>query len=65
MGTRVADGINYGCFDIQIEGCGIREVFSISGNVINFSGLTCNWKSNAMVHVPWNGSAPDIGALEF
>lgn len=64
-GTRVSDAIDYGCYDIQIEDCGIREVTSISGNDIKFSGLPCSWKSGAAVHVPWTGKAPDIGALEY
>jgi hypothetical protein len=63
-GVRAADGIDSGCFDIQIQGCGVRQATSVSASSIAFSGGSCSWTSGAMVHIPWNGAAPDIGALE-
>lgn len=63
-GTRSGDSSNPGCFDFQIEGCGIRQIVSMTANSITFSGGTCTWAQNAMVHIPWTGSAPDIGAME-
>jgi hypothetical protein len=65
-GTRPADAINSGCFDIQIAGaCGVREVTGMTATSITFGGSSCTWSSGAMVHVPWSGSAPDLGALEY
>jgi hypothetical protein len=76
-GTRAseANGSLLGCYDIQIQGCsgggglgnltGVRTVTSMTGTTITFSGASCTWAANAMVHVPWTGNAPDVGALEF
>jgi len=65
-GVRTADAINSGCFDVQIEGaCGVRQITSMTTNSITFSGASCSWTTGAKVHVPWSGSAPDVGALEF
>jgi hypothetical protein len=64
-GVRAAEAIDSGCFDVQIAGaCGVRQVVAVSPEAITFSGDSCSWEDGAMVHVPWSGSAPDIGALE-
>jgi hypothetical protein len=66
QGIRAADATNPGCFEIQIEGdCAVRQVASMNANSITISGQPCSWDAGAKVHVPWNGVAPDIGALEF
>jgi hypothetical protein len=64
-GIRSYDAYNTGCFDVQIEGCGIREVSNINLNTITFSGAPCAWTTGASVHVPWSGVSPDLGALEI
>jgi hypothetical protein len=65
-GVRAADGVDSGCYDIQIQGaCGVRQVTAVSTASITFQGGPCAWANGAMVHVPWNGAAPDVGALEF
>jgi hypothetical protein len=71
-----ANGALVGCFDIQIAGCAgggglgnlasVRTVTGIDGSGnISFSGAGCSWAKGAMVHVPWSGAAPDVGAIEF
>src|SRR5262249_20335683 len=65
-GTRVSDGVDPGCYDIQVQGaCGVRTLPAVAANSVTFGGAPCSWNSGAMVHIPWSGSAPDIGALEF
>jgi hypothetical protein len=65
-GVRAADGVDPGCYDIQIQGeCGTRQVLAVHGRSITFSGAPCSWVQGAMVHLPWNGAAPDVGALEL
>ena len=49
---------------IQIEGCGEVTITSMSTNSITFTPA-CSWTTNAGVHVPWQGSRPDIGAFEY
>lgn len=49
---------------IQIQGCGVVTIQSMTANSITFSPA-CSWSSGAGVHLPWSGSAPDIGALEL
>src|SRR5262249_31420973 len=62
-GTRALDAVDSGCYDVQIEGaCGVRQVASLSATSISVSGAACAWNAGAMVHVPWSGTAPDIGA---
>lgn len=52
--------------EFQIEGaCGVRHVISMTATTITFDGASCSWADNAMVHRPWNGSRPDMGAFEF
>lgn len=66
QGVRAADAIDTGCYDVQIQGaCGVREIVSMSATSITFSGGACSWTAGAMVHVPWSGAAPDLGALEL
>jgi hypothetical protein len=65
-GVRAVDGVDPGCFDFQIEGeCGVREALAVHSRSITFSGPGCSWAEGAMVHMPWNGAAPDVGALEL
>jgi hypothetical protein len=65
-GVRAADGVSSGCYDVQIQGaCGVRQIAAVSPNSITVLGDPCAWTNGAMVHVPWNGAAPDVGALEF
>ncbi len=64
-GTRVGDSANPGCYDIEIAGaCGVRQITSMTATSITFSGASCSWASGAMVHIPWEGNAPDVGAME-
>lgn len=50
---------------IQIAGaCGVRHVTSMTATTITFDGGPCAWADNAGVSLPWNGNAPDMGALE-
>jgi hypothetical protein len=49
---------------IQIQGCGRVTVTSMTSSTISFSPQ-CSWSSGAGIHLPWNGTAPDIGAYEF
>lgn len=65
QGARAFDGAaaTAGCFDIQIDGCGIVTVTGETSSTISFTPA-CSWSDNAMVHVPWNGAGPDLGALE-
>lgn len=65
-GTRKADGTNPGCYDIQIQGVStVRQVVSMTATTITFSGASASGSGGEGVHVPWIGSAPDLGALEF
>lgn len=64
-GTRTADGAESGCFDIEIAGCGVRQVTSMTSTSINFTGGSCSWADAAQVGVPWIGTAQDIGPLEY
>lgn len=48
---------------VQIEGCGVRTIDSMTANSITFSPA-CSWSTDAGVSLPWSGSAPDIGAIE-
>lgn len=51
---------------VQIEGaCGVRTITAMDATTITFDGASCSWADNAMVHEPWNGTAPDMGALEY
>ncbi len=66
QGSRIADATNPGCFEIQVEGdCGVRQVSFMTANSITIAGAPCAWNEGDKVHVPWVGTAPDIGALEF
>jgi hypothetical protein len=49
---------------IQIEGCGRRTVTNLTATSITFTGGSCSWADGAGIHRPWNGNAPDIGAME-
>lgn len=50
---------------VQIQGaCGVRHVVSMTSSTITFDGASCSWSGDAMVHTPWNGAAPDMGAIE-
>jgi hypothetical protein len=65
QGTRAADAADAGCFDVQIEGgCGVRQIAAMAATSLSVSGAACAWNAGAMVHVPWSGAAPDLGALE-
>jgi hypothetical protein len=65
-GVRAADGVDTGCYSVQIQGaCGIRQISAMSATSITIGGAPCAWTNGAMVHVPWNGAAPDLGALEL
>lgn len=68
-GTRAAEanGSSIGVYDIQVEGeCGKQELTSAAASSVTFtSGTACTYSSGAMVHVPWSGAKPDVGALEF
>jgi hypothetical protein len=64
-GTRAFDGIDSGCFDIQIQGCGVRQIAGLTATSISFSGGACTWSNGAQVGVPWAGAAQDVGPLEF
>jgi hypothetical protein len=65
-GVRAAEGVDSGCFDVQIEGaCGVRQIAVVNPDSIIVQGAPCSWTTGAMVHVPWAGAAPDVGALEF
>jgi hypothetical protein len=64
-GTRTADGVDSGCFDIQIGGCGVRQITSMTSTSITFTGGSCSWTDAAPVGVPWLGTAQDIGPLEY
>src|SRR5439155_261178 len=45
-GVRGADGVNGGCFDIQIEGaCGIQQVAAVNATSITLAGAGCAWAS--------------------
>lgn len=66
QGTRSAEESKIGCFDFQIEGCGIRKLIRIDqDSILKFQGLPCSWNENAAIHVPWKGTRPDVGALEY
>lgn len=66
-GTRAGgvEALNPGCYDIQIQGCGVREVVSQTSSSITFTPACTSVASGAMVHVPWSGAAPDLGGIEF
>lgn len=65
-GVRAAEGVNSGCYSVQVAGaCGARQITAMTASSITLDGAPCSWAAGAMVHVPWNGSAPDIGALEL
>lgn len=49
---------------IQIEGCGPLRITGLTATTISFTPA-CSWADNAGIHLPWSGSAPDIGAAEF
>lgn len=63
-GTRAIDPTGAGCFDVQVEGCGRRRATVASGSSVSLAGPPCSWKAGAIVHVPYEGAKPDIGALE-
>ncbi len=51
--------------EVQIQGpCGVRHVVSMTATTITFDGPPCSWSDGAMVGRPWNGKAPDQGAIE-
>jgi hypothetical protein len=50
---------------IQIEKAGIRVVKSLSDTSITISGKEISYKNGQGIHLPYIGSAPDIGACEF
>ena len=43
---------------------GQAKVVSMTATTITLD-RTCSWTNGAGVHLPWNGSAPDMGAFEF
>jgi hypothetical protein len=49
---------------IQIEGVGTRVVASLGSNTIALT-TTATVAAGAGIHLPWAGSAPDIGAYEY
>ncbi|HLK10802.1 MAG TPA: hypothetical protein VKW76_05440 [Candidatus Binatia bacterium] len=50
---------------VQIQGaCGVRHVVSMTATTVTFDGSSCSWSDGAMVGRPWNGNAPDQGAIE-
>lgn len=49
---------------IQIQGCGPVTITSLSATSISFTP-SCSWASGAGVHLPWSGTAPDMGAFEY
>ena len=63
-GIRMFDPSGSGCFDVQVEGCGMRRATVVSGSSVSLAGPACSWKASAIVHVPYEGARPDIGALE-
>jgi hypothetical protein len=51
--------------EVQIQGpCGVRHVVRMTATTITFDGSPCSWNDGAMVGRPWNGNAPDQGAIE-
>jgi hypothetical protein len=46
-----------------VDNCGVREVTGEPRRPSRSASYSV--ASNAMVHVPWSGTAPDLGALEF
>jgi hypothetical protein len=52
---------------IMIAGsdCGARTITAMTSTSISFSGSACTWTTGAGIHLPWSGSAPDMGAFEF
>jgi len=50
---------------IQIEKAGLRVVKSLSETTITISGKEISYKNGQGIHLPYIGSAPDIGAFEF
>lgn len=49
---------------IMIEGCGEVTVTGLTANSISFTP-SCSWSAGAGIHLPWTGTAPDIGAFEL
>jgi hypothetical protein len=49
--------------EIQIEGCGVRHVQTMTANTITLD-QACTWAANAGVSLPWSGTRPDVGAVE-
>lgn len=63
-GARAAYPPSGGCFSLQVQGCGPRRATAVQANSITVNGPACTWSVGARVHVPWSGSAPEVGALE-
>src|SRR5262249_40573169 len=49
---------------IKIRGCGKVTITAMTATSISFTPA-CSWANGAGVHLPWSGTGPDIGALEF
>jgi hypothetical protein len=49
---------------IQIVGCGVVTITNMTATMITFTPA-CSWADGAGVHLPWAGSAPDMGAFEY
>lgn len=64
-GTRSVDPTNPGCYDVQIEGCGVRSVTAMTGSTVTFTPSCSSWANGARVSIPWFGTRNDVGALEY
>lgn len=40
------------------------KIISMTANSITLD-RSCTWSTGAGIHLPWNGSSPDMGAFEF
>ncbi len=49
---------------IQIQGCGQVTITAMTATSISFTPSCASWANGAGVHLPWNGTSPDIGAFE-
>jgi hypothetical protein len=58
-----SDGTENNDRKVQIEGCGVRKVESMTATTITLD-TACTWSAGAGVSLPWVGAAPDIGAVE-